>query len=133
MNKVTFTAPYPVSVNRLWMPVRSRLVLTPEARAYKERLGLIALEVSRRVYFPNDQLLSLELILYRPSKRGDADNFSKITLDSMKGILFHDDEQFIETHTFRRDDPANPRVVITIEHIETRPLKKTRSSKKVTA
>ena len=126
MNKVTFTAPYPVSVNRLWMPARGRLILTPEARAYKDVLGLIASQVAASgVYFPREQLLSLELILYRPSKRGDVGNFEKIVSDSMNTILFYDDEQFIETHNFRRDDPNNPRVVITIEHIETRSLKKT--------
>lgn len=124
MNKLTFTAPYPVSVNRLWMPVRGRMILTPEARAYKAHLGAIAGEYAGQgVFFPNEQLLSLELILYRPSKRGDVGNFDKIVSDSMNGILFVDDEQFIENHNFRRDDPANPRVVITIEHIETRILK----------
>lgn len=92
------------------MPVRGRMVLTDEARAYKQRLGYIAGEYAGQgVFFPNTQLLSLELILYRPFKRGDVDNFSKVTLDAMKGILFVDDEQFIEIHVFRRDDPANPR------------------------
>lgn len=126
MKKITFAAPYPVSVNKLWMPVRGRMMLSPEARAYKDQLGYIANEhrQNNRLFFTNDELLSLELILYRPSKRGDVDNFTKIVLDAMKGILFVDDEQFIETHAYRRDDPASPRVLITIEHIETRALKR---------
>lgn len=125
MNKITFRAPYPVSVNRLWMPVRGRMVLTDEARAYKQHLGHIAGEYAGQgVFFPNDQLLSLELILYRPSKRGDTGNFEKIVSDSMNKILFVDDEQFIEIHLFRRDKPEDPHVLITIEHIEDREPKK---------
>jgi Holliday junction resolvase RusA-like endonuclease len=53
--------------------------------------------------------------VYRPQKRGDLDNTLKILVDSMKGIIYHDDEQVTVIHAERYDDKKNPRVDLLIE------------------
>lgn len=54
---------------------------------------------------------------YRPARRGDLDNSLKITLDSLRGFAYGDDQQIIELHAYRHDDKADPRIVVTITEL----------------
>jgi Holliday junction resolvase RusA-like endonuclease len=54
---------------------------------------------------------------YRPRRIGDLDNLQKIVYDALKGSCFDDDKQIVETHNYRYDDKANPRLEIEIKEI----------------
>ena len=87
--------PYPVSANRYWRSFRSgsRAVVTvsSEAKAYKQEVGLIALQARMRV-MEGPVALNVTLV----PKNGtvmDLDNCLKVTLDALKGIAYADDKQ----------------------------------------
>ena len=52
-----------------------------------------------------------------PYKRGDLDNFTKVMFDSLKSLVWLDDSQVIEIHSFREDDKLNPRVEFLVYEI----------------
>jgi crossover junction endodeoxyribonuclease RusA len=104
--------PYPPSANHFKVAVKGRMVLTQEARDYKEQAGWIAkswgitaLECPVRLF----------VNVYRPRRQGDLDNSLKLILDTLTGIAYLDDSQVVEIHAKRFDDPSDPRVEITIE------------------
>ena len=111
-NSVSFTLPYPPSANRYWRSYRGRVVKSEEARAYQQEAGWIAKASGFDCTAGN---VALTLRVYRPQKRGDLDNTLKILVDSMKGIIYHDDEQVTVIHAERYDDKKNPRVDLLIE------------------
>ncbi len=55
--------------------------------------------------------------LYRPIKRGDIDNYNKVVHDFLNGRAWIDDDQIVETHTYRHDDRLNPRIELLIEAV----------------
>lgn len=62
--------------------------------------------------------LTITLHFYRSSaKRADWDNLSKLTMDSLQGVVFIDDNQICDAVVRKRIDRENPRVEITVEEI----------------
>lgn len=111
----TFTLPLPPSVNKLYRVAHNRLVLTDVARNYKTYAGLLALQAEVHPV-PGD--LAVTLVVYRQTKRGDADNFCKACLDCLNGIAWEDDRQIKALHVYLRDDqPKKPRVEVTVKQI----------------
>ena len=111
-NSVSFTLPYPPSANRYWRSYRGRVVKSEEARAYQQEAGWIA-KASGFDCTKSDVAITVKV--YRPQKSGDLDNFLKVTLDSLKGIIYDDDKQVKVIHAERYDDKKNPRVDLLIE------------------
>ena len=58
--------------------------------------------------------IAVDISVYRPQRRGDLDNVLKALLDSLNGVLWVDDDQVVELHAYRYDDPYNPRVELRI-------------------
>lgn len=57
------------------------------------------------------QPIILEVIIYHWDKRKrDIDNYNKILLDAMEGIVYEDDSQIIEMTTKKFYDKERPRV-----------------------
>jgi len=50
------------------------------------------------------------------SRKGikDWDNFHKLSMDALSGIVWADDEQVDDAHVHKRYDKKNPRIVIDI-------------------
>lgn len=110
--------PYPPSVNAYRQPgvtrgrkPRAMVFLTKEAKAYKTKVRLMALSQGAR---PLKGEVTLAVTAYRPQKRGDIDNILKCLLDSLNGVLYEDDSQIVSLHVLRRDDKANPRVIVSV-------------------
>lgn len=103
--------PYPPSANRYWRSVRGRVLVSAEARAYKQRVAWLCL--SQRVR-PQSGALSVSVSVFRPRRIGDLDNTLKVLLDSLRGIAFEDDDQVVELHALRLDDKSNPRAEVTV-------------------
>jgi Holliday junction resolvase RusA-like endonuclease len=49
-----------------------------------------------------------------PTKRPDIDNYQKLVLDAMNGIIFRDDSQVVEIYSMKRY-AAEPRLVVRVE------------------
>ena len=108
---MTITLPYPPSANRYWRTFNGRIVMSAEARAYKEGVALIARAKGLR---PSDGDVTLKLDVFRPQRRGDLDNRIKIVLDALQGVAYYDDKQVIEIHARRFDAGKDARVEVTI-------------------
>jgi Holliday junction resolvase RusA-like endonuclease len=80
-------------------------VVTDEARAYKDQIKLL-LRGIRPIL--ND--VAVNFTVFRPSQRGDLDNYNKVMFDALQGLAYVNDNQIIEIHSFREDDKYNPRV-----------------------
>lgn len=105
---------YPPTANHRLMAVRGRLIKSPEARKYHQR---VALEARTQGARPLAGPLCVTVVAYRPRRAGDLDNVLKGALDALKGIVFEDDKQIVEIHAHRMDDPANPRLVVHVESV----------------
>lgn len=111
---INLTLPYPPSANRYWRQWQGRTVVSAEARQYKEEVGwLVKAATSEWLTGP----VALHVKVYRPQKRGDLDNCLKILLDSLKGVLFADDDQVVEIHAYRGDDKSNPRAEVKVSKL----------------
>lgn len=105
-NEYTFTLPIPPSANRYWRMFKNHMVVSSEAKAYKEEVFYTLTNKMQ----PLRGNVAVNFTVYRRQKSGDLDNFTKVLLDSLKGIAFTDDDQVVEIHAFRDDDRSNPRV-----------------------
>ena len=91
--------------------------LTAEAEVFREHAGWLA-----KAQRPGEDLIvgevRLTIHVYRPRRVGDLDNYAKVVLDALNGIVWEDDKQIVELHMYRYEDKANPRLEILIEEIE---------------
>jgi crossover junction endodeoxyribonuclease RusA len=109
----TFTLPVPPSANRYWRVWNNRIVVTDEARAYKQEISLLL-----RACIPLEGDVSVNFTVFRPAKRGDLDNYNKIMFDALQGLCYYNDNQIVEIHSYRKYDKDNPRVEILISRPE---------------
>ena len=104
-----FTLPVPPSANKYWGVSGSRMYVTAEAKAYKQEIKyLLAQSV------PMKGLVAVNFSVYRPRMKGDLDNYNKIMFDALQGLVYENDNQIVEIHSFREDDKDNPRVELYI-------------------
>lgn len=129
--------PYPVSVNDIYKPIirgrgRASLILTPQARAYRQRIAeAMLLQRSRRhrderigsTWHGSDPV-AVAITVTPPDdhKKHDLDNTLKALLDGLKhAAVFDDDDQIVELHVRRlppSGDEGRVTVVITsLEHV----------------
>ncbi len=108
----TLTLPEPPSANRWWRKFRNRMVLSPEARAYKENVAQLAGH-----YHIEQGEIRVSIDWYRQRRSGDLDKRVGVALDALQGVLFANDSQIVELHTRRFDDPKKPRIVVTVEKV----------------
>jgi len=108
---MNITLPVPPSANRYWRNFRGRMVVSAEARAYKEQAAWIAKAAGME---PVAGDVSVTLRVYRQAKRGDLDNSIKVSLDSLNGVAYSDDSQIVRIVAERYDDKRNPRVEIEV-------------------
>lgn len=112
---VKLTLPLPPSSNRYWRHVGSRVLLSRQAREYRDRCRLVAVAqyggelLSERVRVVADVYMSL---------RGDLDNRIKQLLDGLEGAVIENDRQVVDLHLRRHLDRENPRIEFAIEEVE---------------
>ncbi len=110
-----FDIPVPPSANNYWRVANNRIVVTTEARNYKQQ---IFYQLSRKIDEPLRGDIAVNVTVFRPQKRGDLDNFLKIMLDALQGIIYLNDSQVVEIHAFRDDDKYNPHVRVLVYEVE---------------
>ena len=96
-----FTLPVPPSANNYWRVYNNRIVVTDEAKAYKQEIGLLL-----RSCIPLEGDVSVNFTVFRPRHKGDLDNYNKVMFE------------IVEIHSYRKDDKENPRVEILISRPE---------------
>tara|TARA_R100000365_G_C2726532_1_gene57730 strand:- start:594 stop:917 length:324 start_codon:yes stop_codon:yes gene_type:complete len=77
--------------------------------------------------------LAIEVTIYFPTKRrSDWDNFHKLSMDALSGIVWEDDSQIEDARVLKRYDKYKPRIEITITPLQDQSFQKSaRESKKV--
>ena len=118
MNDYEFELPFPPSVNGMWKPFKSRLIICKRGRDYRAKaievmqsLGLFGEMTSDR--------LTMTIELYPPTlRRYDVDNFSKAILDALTHSKFwEDDEQVMKLTVEKKHKTAGGKAVIKISVI----------------
>lgn len=104
--------PFPPTGNTYWRHFRGRVVVSTEARKYRQGIKLRALTAGVK---PLAGPVCVNVTVYRPRQIGDLDNSLKVLLDALRGVAFEDDKQVVELHALRLDDKSNPRAVVRIE------------------
>ena len=107
-DRVSLRLPIPPSANRYWRSANNRVYVSQEAQDYKQLVRLLCGQVD-----PLSGNVAVSFTVYRARKAGDLDNFVKVLIDSLRGILYPDDNVIVEIHATRKDDKENPRVMLT--------------------
>lgn len=140
-NTITLNLPYPISANRYWRSFvprghqRAIVTLSDEAKAYKERVNLMAWQQGVRAPIDGRVRVHIQLYPQRPqdwAKRArkdplnwddtvqciDLDNARKVLYDALKDVAFGDDK-WIRADSAERMEPDEhgARVVVTISPI----------------
>jgi crossover junction endodeoxyribonuclease RusA len=108
---ITIELPLPPSANRYWRTDRGIVHLSGEAREYKREVAKRAAELQIE---PLEGLVVVAIDVYRARRAGDLDNSIKCALDSLEGCAFGNDNQVVEIHARRFDDPRRPRLEVTV-------------------
>ena len=117
---VKLVLPYPVSANRYWTAFfasrKKRVInrVTDEAEAYKQECGWRAKASGVHSPFEGSVELRVRLI---PENRVcmDLDNCLKVTIDALKGVVYHDDDQVMRIVAERAEpDPSGKRLEVEV-------------------
>lgn len=103
----------PLSVNNLYRHVGHRVYMTSAGTALKESWQWEAKSQWRQPVLEEPLYLDINIYFSTLAKR-DADNFQKLILDSLKGIVFKDDDLIQSFRVTKCLDRKKPRVEITI-------------------
>ena len=107
--------PLPPSTNDNWDNFNGRTVLSEAARNFRAGVKLRANIAGVR---PFDGDVAVYVHVYRSNALQDLDNYdSKALLDALHGVMFHNDRQVVERHSWRHDDKANPRVEVEVRKV----------------
>lgn len=110
-----FVLPLPPSINRTYRGAYrgGRLLLTDEAKAYKEEAGYRLNQIEAT---PIRGKCVAWLNVYMPYPvKGDHHNNHKIVLDLLEGHAYRNDSQVVDLHIKRCYDKKNPRIEIEVK------------------
>lgn len=108
--------PLPPSVNRYWIPAAGRggLIISPAGREYKQRARWETKAQWRDEIIEPPATVSLMIRVYRPRKAGDLDNYLKLILDVLSGVVYADDSQVVFIAASRHEDRLHPRAEVEV-------------------
>ncbi len=109
--------PWPVSLNAYWRICQGRLIVSSQARAYRQKVCYMAYKL-RRAYW--DKRVSMHIEAYPPDKRcRDIDNLLKITLDSLQEAKIYENDNQVERILLERKSIEKPgKIVISFSEIK---------------
>ena len=138
---IELTLPYPISANRYWRTYLPRgcaapvTTVSPEARAYQDRVRRLAREAGVHRPFPGRVSVSYVLYPKRPQdwkKRQrmnpakwddtvqcmDLDNAQKVLFDAMEGVVYENDNLIRRIEGERAVPDGSARVHVTVESMD---------------
>jgi len=113
----------PISINNAYYFIRrGRRTIKVKSKEAKEFCKYVK-NVSRKKLsvepFPKGKKIELSVTLYFTDyRRHDIENYEKIMLDALKGILWYDDSQIFALHTYKVLGRSKPRTEIYAKEIE---------------
>lgn len=113
----SITLPEPPSANRYWRHVGAKVLLSKEARQYRQDVLVQWLQRPAKDRQRLSGEIAVTLTWYRSRKVGDLDNRIKQVLDALRECAYHDDSQIVAIRAYRQDDKANPRVELILSEI----------------
>lgn len=117
--KETIELPFPPSVNSCYRAIpRGRIcavIMSKDGRTYKDRIKTLLGDDSKLL---TDKRLMVSIRLFMPDRRRrDIDNYNKILLDSLTGLIWEDDSQ-IDILTIGRDEVIKGgKVIMTVREL----------------
>lgn len=111
-DKITITLPWPPSLNKLYRHTSRGVLLSAAAVRFKAEAHAIMTEAG--ITNPITEPCSMTVHQYRPRNAGDADNYLKLTCDTLQGYAYVNDKQLVELHIYQHTDKLNPRLEITV-------------------
>lgn len=115
---MTLIMPLPVPVNKAYLHSLGRVILSPEARAYKNRAQWEALAQYREAPLRGE----LSVVIHFYARKGDIDGRIKLLLDSLNGIAWGDDRQILQLQVWQHLDPREPRAEVEVRRFAGYPL-----------
>ena len=113
---ISFTLPWPPSVNHYWRRCGNRYFVSQEGKNYRE-IVIIKCNDSKG-FFKNKEKLSVSILAYPPDKRRrDLDNVLKSLLDSLQHAGVYEDDYQIDCITIERLPYQEGKVIISIKEI----------------
>jgi Holliday junction resolvase RusA-like endonuclease len=110
-----FTVPGPPQTWKRTNTFKGRRITDKAMKAYQNRIrGYASVSGVRRMDGP----LSIRVDVYLARMAGDWDNYGKNVCDALNGIAYDDDRQIVDGRVVKHRDPANPRLEVTIEAVE---------------
>ncbi|HOA75231.1 MAG TPA: RusA family crossover junction endodeoxyribonuclease [Phycisphaerae bacterium] len=115
---MTFTLPYPPSINHYWRHFRGRMLISREGRTYrKDVCALLAGDGPRKP--PSGGRIALCMDAFPPDRRRrDLDNLQKPALDALEHAgVYEDDSQIDLLVTRRRECVKGGRLEIQLDDL----------------
>jgi Holliday junction resolvase RusA-like endonuclease len=107
--------PLPPGVNNLYFTVmkngRPIRVPSSDLKKFKATVARMCTQLAIKPFLGE---VEVTLNIYRPRRVGDTDGYLKSSIDSLSGFAYQDDKQVKRIIAERFEDPARPRVEITV-------------------
>ena len=103
----------PISTQHAYGHTGNRRYMTAKAKALKEDYQWQVKEQYKGQIIEDDLVANI-LLYFKDNRRRDWDNWHKISMDSLEGIVYKDDSQIQEAHIFKEIDKDNPRIEIIL-------------------
>lgn len=89
------------------------MYMTSSGKALKEDYQWQAKSQWKRKIIENPLIISVRLY-FEDNRKADWDNFHKVSMDALTGIVWNDDSQIMEATVSKYYDKARPRIEIDI-------------------
>lgn len=106
----------PQSTNHLYHPAKNHpgLYMTFEGKLLKTTYQMAVRRQWTRPVFDGELTVEIELF-FADKRRRDWDNWHKLSMDALTGIVWKDDSQIIQATVKKNIDTKNPRIEILIK------------------
>lgn len=99
----------PIGWNNAYFHQGNRRFLKPETKAWKEEIAWL---FKRK---PDDRKYGVEIFVeMADNRKRDVDSGIKFILDALSGIIYFDDRQVLEVHTYKKQSCGKNKTIISI-------------------
>ena len=115
---VSFSVPYPPSMNTMWRNFRGRTVLSKAGRIFREQVNFLVIDKNIPKF--GDKKLKVTMILRpRDKRKTDIDNRIKAVLDALEHAGVFDDDFQVDHLEMIRGEPIKGGLLhVVIEEIQ---------------